>query len=93
MSDGFRDWLRALKDHVGKARILARIRSAQAGNFGDCSPVGGGVSEMRIHFGPGYRIYFGRRGQSVYLLFVGGYNSTQARDIRRAIEMANPLGR
>ena len=61
MSDSFRDWLRVLKDQVGKARVLARVRAAEAGNFGDCAPVGEGVSEMRIHFGPGYRLYFVRR--------------------------------
>ena len=92
MSDSFRDWLRVLKDQVGKARVLARVRAAEAGNFGDCAPVGEGISEMRIHFGPGYRLYFVRRGQCVYLLLVGGDKSTQGRDIRRAIEMANSLG-
>lgn len=92
MSDGFRDWLRALKDKVGRARVLARVRTAEAGNFGDCAPIGAGVSEMRIHFGPGYRVYFIRKGQRVYLLLVGGDKSSQTRDIRRAIEMANSMG-
>jgi putative addiction module killer protein len=92
MSDGVREWLGALKDQVGKARILARVRAAEAGNFGDCAAVGEGISEMRVHFGPGYRVYYVRRGRRVYLLLAGGDKSTQVRDIRRAVEMANSLG-
>jgi putative addiction module killer protein len=68
----------------GKARIIARIRSAEHGNFGDCEPVGEGVSEMRIHTGPGYRVYYSRRGKIVYLLLSGGDKSSQKRDIKRA---------
>jgi putative addiction module killer protein len=62
-SEEFDAWLTHLKDPVGKAIIIKRIRSAEAGNFGDCEPVGDGVTEMRIHFGPGYRVYFTRRGK------------------------------
>lgn len=62
-SDEFDTWLADLKDKIGRARIAVRIRSAEHGNFGDCDPVGQGVSEMRIHFGPGYRVYFTRRGE------------------------------
>lgn len=80
-------WLRELRDPVGKARILARLRSASLGNFGDCEPVSEGVSEMRIHAGPGYRVYFTRRGRTVYLLLCGGDKSTQQKDIRRAKEL------
>ena len=87
-SDEFDSWLAALKDKVGRARIVHRIRSAEHGNFGDCEPVGEGVSEMRIHFGPGYRVYFTRRGEVIYLLLLGGDKSSQKRDIKRAIEMA-----
>jgi len=90
-SDGFDSWLAALKDKVGRARIVHRIRSAEHGNFGDCEPVGEGVSEMRIHFGPGYRVYFTRRGEVIYLLLLGGDKSSQKRDIKRAIEMARAL--
>lgn len=61
------------------------------GNFGDCEPVGEGVSEMRIHVGPGYRVYFTREGRVVYVLLVGGDKSTQKRDIKRAIQMAREL--
>lgn len=70
-SDEFDAWLAALKDRLGRARIALRIRSAEHGNFGDCEPVGEGVSEMRIHFGPGYRVYFIRRGEVLYLLLLG----------------------
>lgn len=90
-SDEFDSWLAALKDKVGRARIAHRIRSAEHGNFGDCEPVGEGVSEMRIHFGPGYRVYFTRRGGLLYLLLLGGDKSSQKRDIKRAIEMARTL--
>jgi len=90
-SDEFDSWLVALKDKVGRARIVHRIRSAEHGNFGDCEPVGEGVSEMRIHFGPGYRVYFTRRGEVIYLLLLGGDKSSQKRDIKRAIEMARAL--
>ena len=90
-SDEFDAWLSALKDRIGRARIVHRIRSAEQGNFADCEPVGGGVSEMRIHIGPGYRAYFTRRAEVVYLLLVGGDKSSQKRDIKRAIEMARAL--
>lgn len=90
-SDDFDAWLSALKDRIGRARIIHRIRSAEQGNFGDCEPVGEGVSEMRIHVGPGYRAYFTRRVEVVYLLLVGGDKSSQKRDIKRAIEMARAL--
>lgn len=90
-SDEFDAWLACLKDKIGRARIIHRIRSAEHGNFGDCEPVGEGVSEMRIHFGPGYRVYFTRRAKVVYLLLVGGEKSSQKRDIKRAIEMARTL--
>lgn len=90
-SDEFDAWLSSLKDKVGRARIIHRIRSAEHGNFGDCEPVGEGVSEMRVHFGPGYRVYFTRRGDVVYLLLLGGNKSSQKRDIKRAIEMAKAI--
>lgn len=87
----FDAWLAALKDKVGRARILHRIRSAEHGNFGDCEPVGEGVSEMRIHAGPGYRVYYTRRGEVIYLLLLAGDKSSQKRDIKRALEMARTL--
>jgi putative addiction module killer protein len=90
-SEEFDAWLAALKDNVGRARIVQRIRSAEHGNFGDCEPVGEGVSEMRIHIVPGYRVYFTRRATVIYLLLVGGDKSSQKRDIKRAIAMARAL--
>ncbi len=90
-SEEFDVWLISLKDHVGKAMITKRIRNAEAGNFGDCEQVGEGVSELRIHYGPGYRAYFTRRGNVVYFLLLGGHKSTQKRDIKRAKTMARTL--
>ena len=89
----FDAWLAALKDRVGRARIIHRIRSAEHGNFGDCEPVGEGVSEMRVHIGPGYRIYYTRRAEVVYLLLLGGDKGSQKRDIQRAIAMARELSK
>ncbi|WP_290650852.1 type II toxin-antitoxin system RelE/ParE family toxin [Aquisalimonas sp.] len=70
-SKEFDAWLSKLRDKKGTARIVHRIRSAEQGNFGDCSSVGEGVYEVRVHVGPGYRIYFTRRGGSLYLLLLG----------------------
>jgi putative addiction module killer protein len=80
----FSDWLSAMRDIRARARIVSRIKSAEHGNFGDCEPVGEGVSEMRIHIGAGYRVYFTQRERMVYLLLCGGDKSTQKRDIARA---------
>ena len=88
-TEEFDVWLAALKDKIGRARIIHRIRSAEHGNFGDS--VGEGVFELRVHFGPGYRAYFTRRAEVVYLLLMGGDKSRQKRDIKRAIEMAQAL--
>ncbi len=88
LTEEFASWLKSLKDSKARAKISARLRMAQMGNLGDCEPVGGGVSEMRVHFGPGYRLYFTRTGDIVYLLLTGGDKSSQKRDIKRAIEMA-----
>ena len=90
-TEEFDAWLSDLKDKMGRARIVHRIRSAEHGNFGDCEPVGVRVSEMRIHVGPGYRAYFTRRAEVVYLLLLGGDKSSQKRDIKRATEMARSL--
>ena len=80
----FDTWLKALRDPIAKARVIARVRSAEAGNLGDCAPVGDGISEMRIHAGPGYRLYYCRRGEITYLLLCAGDKSSQQRDIRTA---------
>jgi len=92
-SEEFDTWLSALKDKLGRARIIHRIRSAEHGNFGDCEPVGEGVSEMCIHFGPGYRVYYTRRAEVIYLLLLGGDKRSQKRDIKHAIEMARALNK
>ncbi len=92
-TEAFDEWLSALKDKLGRARIVHRIRSAQHGNFGDCAPVGDGVFEMRVHVGPGYRVYYVRRGAVVYLLLLGGDKSSQKRDIQRSIDMARELSK
>jgi len=90
-TDAFAQWLRKVSDLRGRARILARLDAAALGNFGDCAPVGAGVSEMRIHAGPGSRVYYTRRDSVLYLLLLGGDKSTQKRDIKRAIKMAKEL--
>lgn len=83
-TDVFADWLARLKDAKAKARILARLESVTHGNLGDTKVVGGGVRELRVHVGPGYRIYFAQVGQIVLLLLCAGDKSTQKRDIERA---------
>jgi len=90
-TDEFNAWLKALRDPIGKARIIARIRSAEAGNFGDCEPVGNGISEMRIHVGPGYRVYFIRKGDLIFVLLCGGDKSSQSKDISSAKKIAREL--
>jgi len=80
----FDRWLARLKDVRGKAMIIKRIRSAERGDLGDCKSVGGGVMEMRIHVGPGYRVYLARKGDLVYVLLCAGAKSRQQRDIVRA---------
>ncbi len=90
-SDVFAKWLHGLADEKAKARIAVRIISAEKGNFGDCAPIGVGIFEMRIHFGPGYRLYYTRRGKVVYLLLCGGDKSSQKRDIKRARAMLAAL--
>jgi putative addiction module killer protein len=87
----FDAWLAALHDPQAVSRVNARIFRAEQGSFGDVKPVGGGVSEMRIHYGPGYRVYFNQTGRTIYLLLAGGDKSTQARDIKAAQDMARRL--
>jgi putative addiction module killer protein len=89
-SNDFDAWLHDLSDHKAKARVLARLNRAGLGNLGDCGIVGRGVSEMRVHFGAGYRVYFIRNNVAIYLL-TGGNKSTQRRDIERAKELAKAL--
>ena len=81
-------WFDSLRDGRAKARILARTRRLSLGNFGDAKSVGGGVSELRIDYGPGYRVYFARRGGDLVLLLIGGDKARQKSDIDRAREIA-----
>lgn len=92
-SSDFDEWLSHLADQKAKARILARLSSAIFGNFGDCGPVGEGVSEMRIHVGAGYRVYYTRTGSTVYILLAGGTKASQRKDIAKAIKMTRVLKR
>ena len=92
-SETFREWLGELRELQARKRIVQRILRLEAGLFGDVKPVGAGVSEMRVDHGPGYRIYFLRRGDELVILLCGGDKSTQLRDIRRAQEMAEDLRR
>ena len=87
-TDTFAKWLRALRDVKAKARILARLESARLGNLGDCKAVGSGIREMRIHTGPGYRVYFVRKKELILILLCGGSKSGQPRDIVRAKRIA-----
>jgi putative addiction module killer protein len=87
-SAAFDAWLLRLKDRQALARIAARIDRLALGNPGDVKPVGSGISEMRIDYGPGYRVYFMQRGSAVIVLLCGGDKRTQAADIARAIKLA-----
>lgn len=86
-SETFSTWLIGLKDLKARAKIVVRIKQASLGNFGDVKPISDGVYEMRIHFGPGYRLYYAREGRVVYLLLSGGDKSSQKQDIKTAIAM------
>jgi len=84
----FKAWLLQLRDGVARAIVLRRIDRAANGNFGDVRPVGGGVSELRVDHGPGYRVYFVRRGEALIVLLCGGDKGSQAKDIARAKALA-----
>lgn len=90
-TDVFEGWLTRLGDGGAKARILARIESAKVGNLGDTRRVARGVWEMRIHMGPGYRVYFTRRGDALVLLLCGGSKKSQQRDIKRSVKLLAEL--
>lgn len=87
----FAEWFRDLRDRRASERIAQRLARVQYGLFGDVKPVGGGVSELRIDYGPGYRVYFTRRGSTVILLLCGGDEGSQARDIEAARAMAKEI--
>jgi len=90
-TEGYARWFGALRDREARARVLVRIRRLSLGNPGDSRPVGEGVSEMRIDYGPGYRVYFKRHGEVVVILLAGGDKSTQQSDIEHAKRLARRL--
>lgn len=85
-SDEFKEWLKGLRDQIAKAKILVRIKRLADGNMGDAKHFDG-ISELRIDYGPGYRIYVAKKGNTVYLLLCGGDKSSQQKDIERAKKM------
>ena len=90
-TEAYARWFENLRDRQARARIDARIRRLSLGNPGDVKPVGEGVSELRIDYGPGYRVYFVPRGQTLVVLLAGGDKRTQDRDIKTAIDLARAL--
>ena len=88
-SETFDKWLKNLRDARAMSRINARLRQVSLGNLGDVAPVGDGISELRIFYGPGYRVYFIQEGKALIVLLCGGDKSSQKRDIKRAKELAN----
>lgn len=90
-TDLFAHWLDELRDIQARARVQSRIERLAAGNPGDVEPVGEGVSELRINYGPGYRVYFKQRGRELIILLAGGDKRTQAKDIRTALRLARNL--
>jgi putative addiction module killer protein len=87
-TDIFKKWLKKLRDNTGKGLILARIDRLEAGNPGDVKPIGDGCSEMRINYGPGYRVYYKDTGKEIIILLCGGDKSSQDADIARAKQIA-----
>jgi len=90
-TDEFADWFEGLRDREARARILVRIRRVSLGNLGDVKPVGEGVSELRVAYGPGYRIYLKQQGDTLVVLLAGGDKSSQKRDVERAELLARGL--
>ncbi len=82
----YADWLRDLRDARAKAKVIMQVDKMELGLFGDVEPIGEGLSELRIHYGPGYRVYYGKQAHQVYLLLCGGDKSTQSKDIKKAKE-------
>jgi len=90
-TEAYARWIDGLRDIRARARILARVERLATGNPGDVKPVGEGVSELRINYGPGYRVYYTQRGRKIIILLAGGDKSTQARDIKTALRLARNL--
>lgn len=87
-TETFRKWWVGLRDERARGLIASRLNRLAYGHAGDVAPVGDGISELRIHFGPGYRVYFRKHGKTVIILFCGGDKSSQAKDIRKAKRLA-----
>ncbi|HDU8496901.1 TPA: type II toxin-antitoxin system RelE/ParE family toxin [Morganella morganii] len=85
-------WLKGLKDKIAKAKILTRMERMKDGNFGDAEPIGDGFSELRVHQGKGYRVYFANRNNEIILLLCGGDKTTQQADIKKAKQIAKEWG-
>ena len=90
-TDVYAEWIDNLRDLQGRARILVRVERLASGNPGDVKAIGGGVSELRVHFGPGYRVYFSQRGNDIVMLLAGGDKSSQSTDIQTALQLAKNL--
>ena len=90
-TEAYAQWLDGLRDVRARARVLVRVERLAAGNPGDVRSVGEGVSELRIDYGPGYRVYFKKRGRMIVVLLVGGDKRTQSRDVRTALRLARNL--
>jgi len=90
-TEAYARWIDGLRDIRARARILARVERLATGNPGDAKPVGEGVSELRIHYGPGYRVYYTQRGRDLVILLAGGDKRTQARDIKTVLRLARNL--
>lgn len=91
VTEVYLDWINGLRDRSGRARIQVRVDRLVHGNPGDHRKLAGGISELRIDFGPGYRVYYTQRGDELIVLLAGGDKSSQQQDIRRAIELAENL--
>jgi len=87
----YAEWIDNLRDLQGRARILVRVERLASGNPGDVKAISGGVSDLRVHFGPGYRVYFTQRGHDIVILLAGGDKRTQTRDIQTALQLAKNL--
>ncbi len=90
-TESFAKWIDGLRDIRARARVLVRIQRLAYGNVGDAKPIGEGVSEMRIDYGPGYRVYFKKQGKHLVVLLAGGDKRTQKRDIEKALRLAREL--
>lgn len=90
-TDVYAEWIDNLRDLQGRARILVRVERLSSGDPGDVKAISGGVSELRVHFGPGYRVYFSQRGDDIVILLAGGDKSAQPRDIQTDLQLAKNL--